>query len=228
MMTAGASSAKAEPLAQRRAQARRRGIRIDRQQDHGVGRGVRGVDPRVGADESVRRFGDDQTLRPCARCAAPRATRFRSCADPCPIARRARVASGEGSIVRRSTTCPSAFDTILWVTTTMSPRSSRSPDASMASAISAGRSSPGRTSGISADADDADLAAVTHPTLVAHDASDNASVPRQSTVRCMKYDQSSGVSRSNAIRASGAPQPPSRGGAPLPDAWPGFRHQTQT
>lgn len=58
------------------------------------------------------------------------------------------VASVDGSTARRSTTWPSAFETILWVTTRMSPGSRPAPDAVIAPAMSEPRSSPGATSGI--------------------------------------------------------------------------------
>ena len=139
------------------------------------------------------------------------------------------VASGDGSMVRRSTTCPSALETILCVTTTMSPGFEPLADAAIASPIERRQIVAGRHLGHAVDADDPDLAAVAHPTPAPHAASDQASAAR--TVRRQLPEVSPnrqayrGRRRSRARRA---PRHPTRAGAPRRDAWPDFPRRTQT
>src|SRR5579883_666792 len=65
-----------------------------------------------------------------------------------PQASASRRANDDGSISLSRTSRPSALETILCVTTTISPPWSKSPRRSSASVMSATRSSPGRTSGM--------------------------------------------------------------------------------
>ena len=148
MITASAPSPNANRSQAPSADSRRGCVGIVRQQQTRCpARRIRGIDAGIGADEPVRGLRDDQRRCPCARCVWLRAARPRSCADPCPTLAKS-AASGDGSTVRRSTTRPSALETILWVTTRMSPAFQTGTGCARWRRRSGpARSSPGSTSG---------------------------------------------------------------------------------
>ena len=110
--------------ASRSRSARGRGVRVEREQDHGARPlGVRRVDAGGGADEAVARLARS---RAAAASARPRLTRAGSprpgAGRPRRRPARPRAATARRRRGRRSR--PSTFETAFWATTTTSPASS--------------------------------------------------------------------------------------------------------
>ena len=86
---------------------------------------IRDIDAAVGAQKSVMRLGDQHAVLAADHSAGSRAARVRSRAHRDEYCLAHATDSAEGSIVSRSTMRPSALETILCLTTRMSPDWSR-------------------------------------------------------------------------------------------------------